>query len=540
MITTYEKALRFSLRNRKLVIGSTVALLIIMFVVYGKFNNGVEFFPNVEPRQANINIILPSGTTIDKTNGITKKIEEKLPPYKDLEYYIANVGTSNNMSDAGSTVSNKSSITLNFLDKDKREQSSFKTIEDIRAAVEDMPGGTIQIQKQQGGPPTGPPVNIEIAGDDFIKLGKMSHEIQDKIRDIPGLKDLNDNFNESRPEIKITVDRQKAALYKLSTATIASTIRTAINGTTATKFRVGEDEYDITVRLDKKQRDNITSVENLYIVNKDSKSIPLSSVSKIEFAGGIEAINRKDQNRVVTVSANAEGRLGNDVLNDVKQRLADYKIPDGYTITYTGESKDQQESSAFLGKAFMMSLLLIFLFMVMEFNSLRTPLIIMFSVMLSLIGVFAGLLITSTPFGIIMTGIGVISLGGIVVRNAIVMLDFQHVLQKSGMPRDESLVKAGVIRLRPVFLTAAATILGLVPLTTGIDFDWRSFSWVIGGENTAFWRPMGVAIIFGLSVSTFLTLVVIPCIFAAVDDVMLRLKGKKKQPVKAEEAPAEA
>jgi multidrug efflux pump subunit AcrB len=165
--------------------------------------------------------------------------------------------------------------------------------------------------------------------------------------------------------------------------------------------------------------------------------------------------------------------------------------------------------------------------MVMEFNSLRTPLIIMFSVLLSLIGVFFGLLVTNTPFGIMMTGIGVISLGGIVVRNAIVMLDFQKVLRKQGMSRDESLVKAGIIRLRPVFLTAACTILGLVPLTTGVDFDWQSFSWIIGGENTAFWRPMGVAIIFGLSVSTFLTLVIIPAIYSAADDFVLKFKGRK-------------
>ena len=492
LLKSYERALRFSLRKRGLVIGSTVALLIIMFVLYGKFNNGVEFFPNVEPRQAYINIVLPSGTTVEKTNAITKNIESKLPVYKDLEYSISNVGSSNNATDVGGTVSNKSTITLNFLDKNLREQSSFKTIEDIRNATQDLAGGSVQIQKQSGGPPTGPPVNIEISGDDFVKLGKISEDIQSQIKDIPGLKDLTDDFNESRPEIKITVDREKAALYKLTTATIAGTIRTAINGTAASKFRVGEDEYDITVRLDKKQRDNVSSVENLYIFNKDNKSIPLSSVAKIEFAGGIEAINRKDQKRVVTVSANAEGRLGNDVLNDVKKKLAAYKMPDGYIITFTGESKDQNEASAFLGKAFMISLLMIFLFMVMEFNSLRTPLIIMFSVLLSLIGVLGGLLITSTPFGIMMTGIGVISLAGIVVRNAIVLLDFQHVLQKSGLSRDESLIKAGVVRLRPVFLTAAATILGLVPLTTGIDFDWRSLSWVIGGENTAFWRPMGV------------------------------------------------
>jgi CzcA family heavy metal efflux pump len=533
----YEGTLRYALKHKFLTIGGTVSLLIISFFVYGMFNNGVEFFPNVEPRQAVINVQLPSGTNIEKTNGFTKRLETKMKPFDDIEFFVANIGTSNNPMDFGGSVSNKSTITINFYDKLDRKRSSFESIENIRNAVTGIAGGDINIEKQAMGPPTGPPVNIEISGDDFVTLGILSEQIKNTIKDIPGLTDLQSDFNESRPEIKITIYRDKAAIYKLSTASIASTIRTAINGTEASKFRVGEDEYDITVRLDKSQRDNISSIENLYIANKDGVNIPITSVAKIEFSGGLEKINRKDQKRVVTVSGNAEGRLGNDVLKDVMARLNGFKLPDGYIISYTGENEEQEKASSFLGQAFLFSLLLIFFFMVMEFNSLRTPLIIMFSVLLSFIGVFFGLLVTNTPFGIMMTGIGVISLGGIVVRNAIVMLDFQKVLYKQGMPRDESLIKAGVIRLRPVFLTAACTILGLVPLTTGVDFDWQTFSWVIGGENTAFWRPMGVAIIFGLSVSTFLTLVVIPVIFSWVDDVMLRLKGKKKTIV---DAPAKA
>lgn len=540
ILNMYEKTLRYVLKHRLLTISGTVGLLILSFIVYGKFNNGVEFFPNVEPRQANINIQMPSGTNIDKTNAFTKTVEDKLKPYADIEFFVANVGTSNNPMDFGGSVSNKSTVTVNFFDKLDRKRSSFESMEDIRHAITGFSGGDIDIQKQAMGPPTGPPVNIEVSGDDFVKLGQISEQVKNTIKDIPGLTDLKSDFNESRPEIKITINREKAALYKLSTASIASTIRTAINGSEASKFRVGEDEYDITVRLDKSQRDNISSVKDLYIANKDNINIPLTSVSKIEFAGGLEKINRKDQKRVVTISGNAEGRLGNDVLKDVMAKLKEFKMPEGYLISYTGENEEQNKASEFLGKAFLTSLLLIFMFMVMEFNSLRTPLIIMFSVFLSLIGVFFGLLITSTPFGIMMTGIGVISLGGIVVRNAIVMLDFQKVLHKQGMSRDESLIKAGVIRLRPIFLTAACTILGLVPLTTGVDFDWQNFSWVIGGENTAFWRPMGIAIIFGLSASTFLTLVVIPAIYSFVDDLVLKFKSKKNAEVKTEEAPAKA
>ena len=529
----YEDTLRFALRHRFQTIAGTVSLLVISFIVYRMFNHGVEFFPNVEPRQAVINVQLPSGTNIEKTNAFTKQLETKMKPYEDIEYFVANIGTSNNPMDFGGSVSNKSTITISFYDKINRKRSSFETIEEIRNVIMGIAGGDVNIQKQAMGPPTGPPVNIEISGDDFVTLGMLSEQIKNTIKDIPGLTDLKSDFNESRPEIKITIYRDKAAIYKLSTASIASTIRTAINGTEASKFRVGEDEYDITVRLDKSQRDNISSIENLYIANKDGVNIPITSVAKIEFSGGLEKINRIDQKRVVTISGNAEGRLGNDVLKDVMATLKNFTMPENYALSYTGENEEQQEASSFLGKAFLFSLLLIFFFMVMEFNSLRTPLIIMFSVLLSLIGVFFGLLITQTPFGIMMTGIGVISLGGIVVRNAIVMLDFQKVLHKQGMSRDESLVKAGVIRFRPVFLTAACTILGLVPLTTGVDFDWQTFSWIIGGENTAFWRPMGVAIIFGLSVSTFLTLIVIPAIYSWVDDVMLKIKRKKKVEITA-------
>jgi multidrug efflux pump subunit AcrB len=322
----------------------------------------------MEPSQANINITMPSGTNIEKTNEFTKIIEEKLKPFDDVEYYVSNVGSSTNPLDFGGSVSNKSTVTINFYDKLDRKRSSNIALDEIRTAISGIPGGELAVEKDEGGPPTGPPVNIEISGDDFISLGKLADQVKGQIKDIPGLTDLKSDFNESRPEIKITIDREKAALFKLSTASIASTIRTAINGTEASKYRVGEDEYDITVRLDKSQRDNISAVQNLYISNRDNINIPLTSVSSVKFSGGLEKISRKDQKRVVTISGNAEGRLGNDVLKDAQQKLAGFNLPDGYTISYTGESEDQDEASAFLGQAFLFSLLLIFFLMVMELN----------------------------------------------------------------------------------------------------------------------------------------------------------------------------
>ena len=524
----YEKALRFALRRKKLTIFTTLGIFVVVFLIYGVFNYGTEFFPKTDPKQFNINITTPVGANIYQTNEITKEVEKRIPKLNDIDYIVTNVGSSNNPLDfSGDGIPNKSTITISFIDKEFREQSSFLSEDIVRDSIKNIAGATIEVEEQQMGPPVGKPINIEISGDDFGKLGDISNEIKRTIKDIPGLADLKDDFDKAKPEIKIVVDRDKAAMYGLNTAMIGTLVRTAVNGATASKYRVGDKEYDVTVRLNKEQRNDIEYISNLYITNMQGVKVPLQSVAKVEFAGGIAAINRTDSKRVVTVSANAVGRLGNDVLKDVQAKLKDMKFEPGYTIKYTGEQEDQAETVNFLGRAFIISLLLIFFLMVIEFNSIRVPMIIMISVMLSLIGVLIGLMITHTPFGMVMTGIGVIALAGIVVRNAIVLLDFQKELVKRGLSRDEALVQAGIIRMRPIFLTASATILGILPLASGVDFDWRTLSWIIGGQNSAFWRPMGVAIIFGLAFSTFLTLIIIPSIFSAFDELMLRMKRKK-------------
>jgi Cation/multidrug efflux pump len=529
----YEKALRFTLRKKKLTIFTTLALFVVVFFIYGKFNYGTEFFPKTDPKQFNINVTTPVGTNIYQTNNITKEIEKRIPKISDIDYIVTNVGSSNNPLDfSGDGIPNKSTITVSFIDKELREQSSFLSEDQVRDSIKNIAGATIEVEEQLMGPPVGKPINIEISGDDFNKLGDIADEIKRDIKDIPGLADLKDDFDKAKPEIKITVDRDKAALYGLNTAMIGTLVRTSVNGATASKYRVGDKEYDVTVRLNSEQRNDIEYISNLYVTNTQGVKVPLQSVAKVEFAGGIASISRTDAKRVVTVSANAVGRLGNDVLKDVQAKLKDKKFENGYSIKYTGEQEDQKETVSFLGKAMIIALLLIFFLMVIEFNSIRVPFIIMISVMLSLIGVLLGLMLTHTPFGLLMTGIGVIALAGIVVRNAIVLLDFQKELVKRGLSRDEALVQAGLIRMRPIFLTAAATILGITPLASGVDFDWRSFSWVIGGQNSAFWRPMGVAIIFGLAFSTFLTLVIIPSIFAAFDEMIIRDETKKSENIK--------
>jgi multidrug efflux pump subunit AcrB len=285
---------------------------------------------------------------------------------------------------------------------------------------------------------------------------------------------------------------------------------------------VGEDEYKIRVRLREDQRLTQDALQSLHVtfMNKQGKllSIPLVAVASIASTTALADIQRKDQKRVITVTADAQGRLASEVLQDVRATLSTMSLPAGYTIRYTGQDEEQQKASAFLMQAFIITLLLVFLVLVSEFNSIRVPFVIMLSVLLSLIGVLIGLLITYTPFSVIMTGVGVVALGGIVVKNAIVLLDFMKHLKDKGLSLEESLVEAGRTRLRPVLLTAMTTVLGVIPLATGVDFDWRAFRFVIGAESADFWRPLGVAIIFGLTVSTFLTLVIVPTFYALLED----------------------
>ncbi|MBE0643039.1 MAG: efflux RND transporter permease subunit [Bacteroidetes bacterium] len=540
----YVQVLGWTLKNKRKTIFGTIGLLVFVFILFGFFNSGVEFFPNTQPSQLTVQITTPPGTPLEVTNDLTHMVEKKLKEvkgYEDIEFRVTSVGSSNNPFDfGGSSISNKANYALSMYPKKERKQSSFETLDEIRNVTAHIPGAEIKVDVQKMGPPVGDAVNIEIAGEDFTQLRALSASIQNAIRSIPGLVDLDDDFNSGKPEIQVIVDREKAALLEISTAQIGSTVRTAVNGSEASKFRVGEDEYKITVRLREDQRQTPEDIENLSItfMNKKGKllSVPLTSVARVVRSTGVSAIRRKDYKRLITVTADAQGRLPSEVLTDVKARLASFPMPDGYTIGFAGEQKEQDEAAAFLGRALLVTIFLIFLLMVSEFNSLKVPFVIMISVVLSLIGVLLGLMITRQPFGVIMTGVGVIALAGIVVKNAIVLLDFAKQKVNEGMPLEEALLEAGRTRLRPVVLTAVSTVLGVVPLATGVDIDWRQFTLVIGAESSDFWRGLGIAIISGLTVSTFLTLVVIPTLYAYLEDIhhgtvarVRRLLGRDKK-----------
>lgn len=532
------------LTRRGTTILAANVLFVLTFILFGIFNVGVEFFPNTEPSQASVTIEMPPGTSLNVTDDVSRVLERRfdgIPGRTDVEFVASSIGTSDDPFDfGGQGTPNKGRVAINFFEKAKRDQSTFTTLEEVRRTAVNLPGADVRVAKQQMGPPVGAAVSIEISGEDYTQLAALSAAVRSKIKDVRGLVDLKDDYNSGRPEVEIVVDREKAGMFYLSTGQVAGTIRAAISGVEASKYRVGEDEYKIRVRLPEQQRMTPTDIENLHMnfMNRRGQilSIPVTSVADIRRTTSVTDIRRKDQKRVITVSGEVEGRVQSEVMNDVKMRLAGFELPTGYGIKFTGSQEQQNEASGFLGNAFLITLLLVFLIVVSEFNSIEVPFVIMLSVMLSLIGVMVGLIITRTPFSIIMTGVGVVSLAGIVVRNGIVLLDFvKHNRREGHLDLDAALLEAGRVRLRPVLLTAAATVLGVLPLATGFDFDWREFHFVMGGESGAFWRPLGVAIIFGLTISTFLTLVIVPTAYSLLEDVTSGIKKRAARFFGAEE-----
>jgi CzcA family heavy metal efflux pump len=509
----YLYILKWFLRHRWVVLVCAPVLFvsaILSFVIFGK---GTEFFPETEPRRAYVNIKAPEGTNLDSSDKLVNRIEKIVSEYEDIRYVISNIGSiGGDPFSQGGTGTHISRVVLDFKDFHDRSRPSSEIIKDVRRKIlKTIHGAEVQVEKEEEGPPTGPPVNIEVSGDDIHVLGALAARVREEIKDIPGLVDLKDNFVKGKPEIRVRVDKEKAALMGLDTYTIAYTVKAAIKGVKAGVYREGKDEYDIIARLPERDRKSIEGLKRITVSGSRGEPIPLTSLARVSLGSGIGAIMRLDQKRVVTISGDVSGRLANDVIKDIDARLAQrVDWPKGYTYRFTGEQEEQAKAQAFLSKAFFACIAIILLILLTQFNSFITPLIILVSVLLSMIGVFFGLLITGTAFGIIMTGIGVISLAGVVVNNAIVLIDYINQLIDRGISSTEALMRAGSVRFRPVMLTAITTILGLLPMATGISFDFRKLAFDIGGESSQWWGPMAVAVIFGLGFATLLTLIVVP------------------------------
>ena len=549
LLKSYAKLLSSALEMPITVIATAFCVLILLFQMWMLMigmEKPVEFFPDIEPKGMYVNMDIPEGADLDYIDTITQRIERALAGFSgNLEsaspeevlagkkhtkatgedFYgpsdlanIKNIYMKAVTSSSGGSAFDANTpnhIGVRFIEMEERNRSTHETVDDIRERVEDIPGAQVTLAMEAEGPPTGAPINIEIAGDNFSVLGEIAHSIRDILSKIPHVKDIRDDFVEGIPSVQVDVDRQKASLFGLSTDAIGFALKSAYNGLEVSSYREGDDDYDITVQLTKQDREVVNVLHELMLPTPSGEMVPLSTIAKVHYTGSLGDITRINNERVVTVKANVnETKIpGSVARQQAAEILKDFPLPPGYKMTFTGEHEFQQESEQFLSKAFAVALLLIFLVLVSMFNSVTQPFIIMTSVILSLGGAFLGLAVFRSPFGIIMTGVGVISLAGVVVNNAIVLIDYTNKLRERGFALRDAVVSAGATRLRPVLLTAVTTILGLIPMVTGVSFDFHelAISWV--SESSQWWRSMAVVVIFGLVVATFLTLVVVPTLY---------------------------
>ncbi len=522
----YVVLLRGALRHRVPVFIFGLLFLALTIQLYARYGKGIELFPDTSPRNAVIEVKFPQGTTIDRTDAVLKAIESRLEPYEDIKFYLTTVGAGAGGGFlGGGKGTHLGSIHAEFVDFQERTGDSAKLVEALRQVVGRVPGAEVKVEQQEEGPPTGAPVSIEMAGDDFDTLSALAAVLMRKIESVPGLVDLQDDYEEALPELQFIPARDRIARVGLGLADVGHYLRMAVYGVEASKLRFDEDEFDITLRFPDADRRSAQMLDQLYIPLPGGGAVPLVSLGRVAYAGGRGTISRKNQRRVITISGDAQGRGADKILADVQARLEDFSLPAGYALTYAGEDQEMKESGEFLTRAFGIALGLILVVLVLQFNSVLLPLIIVFSVVLSLIGVMWGLLICGMRFGVIMTGVGVISLAGIVVNNAIVLVDCIRQRKAEGLDPFEAVITAGRLRLRPVLLTATTTILGLIPMAIGYSLDFQQWPprLIAGAESSQWWAPMAVAVIFGLAAATLLTLVLVPVMYSLVDALVRRL-----------------
>ncbi|WP_425391224.1 efflux RND transporter permease subunit [Ekhidna sp.] len=552
----YKSTLKFAIKgwHPYLFFWGTVVLMVVSIGIFGSVlmspsKPNLEYFPKTDPLYVNVFIEFPVGTDIETTNEFTQDIERKVidlvKPYESIvESVIANVGSGtsdpNDPSAFGEQdTPNKARITVNFVEFKNRGGIDTKEIlNEIRDSVGDYPGVAVTVDQNSDGPPTGKPISIEVSGKEYATLIEITEDMKNLINEsgIQGIEKLKTDLQTGKPELVVNIDREKARRFGLSTSSIAMEVRTALFGKEISKYKEGEDDYEIQLRLKDEYRYDIDALMNKSIVFRDQtsgqmKSVPISSVAQAELSSTYGSIKRQDLRRQVIISSNVEaGYNPTQINNEIKELLADFDMPPGYEFKFGGEQEKQAEEFEFLSTALMIAVFTIFLIIVSQFNKVTTPFIIMMSVLFSTIGVFLGLVIFKMNFVVIMTMIGIISLAGIVVNNAIVLIDFIELsrnrlraetgVDKLSMEKiKEAIINAGVTRLRPVLLTAITTILGLIPLAVGINIDFIKFlstydaDFFLGGDNVAFWGPMSWTIIFGLTFATFLTLVVVPLMY---------------------------
>jgi len=539
----YETALRWALKGWRPVhlLIATFALLILTFIFFGARNVPVVFFPKGDPNQIYVYLKLPVGTDVEYTDSITRTLETKVYQVIGMDHgkknpvvesVISNVaiGASDPTSGDRSTRPELGRIQISFVEFEKRHGvATTPYLDNIRKAIKGIPGAEISVDQEKGGPPTDPPINIEVASDNFDDLIKTAVSLKNYLDSIQvaGVEELKMDVDLTNPEITFTVDRERALIEGVSTAQIGQEIRTAVFGREVSKIKDGDDEYKIQLRNLEVQRKSLADLLNMNITFRDMagggavKHIPISSLVKVDYTSTLGSVKRKNQKRVITLRSNVLNGYTPTAVNQVlTTHINNFKQKsEGVTIKQTGEGEQQAETGAFLLKALVIALMFILFTLVIQFNSISKSVIILTEIIFSVIGVLLGFAITKMEVSVLMTGLGIVGLAGIVVKNGILVIEFTDELRMRGMKTREALVQAGKTRIIPVLLTAVAAILGLIPLAIGFNINFVTLfadlnpHIFFGGDNAVFWKPLSWTIIFGLAFAFFMTLVILPSMY---------------------------
>ncbi|MFM7813018.1 MAG: efflux RND transporter permease subunit [Flavobacteriales bacterium] len=543
----YARFLVWALARPKTILFSTVGLLFLAVFVTAARSPKIVFFPKAEPNFVYVYASLPVGTKPAATDSVARIVEERVYTVIGennpiVESVITNVAVGANESrDDRSPYSHKAKVGVAFVEFAKRNgQSTAEYLDRIREATRGIPGVEIAVDQEENGPPTAKPITIEISGEKFEDLVTTTKGLKRYLDSlaIPGVEEIKTDLQLNKPEVVIEIDRERANREGISTGQIGSEINLAVLGREVSRFRDANEDYPIVLRYAEKQRNDVERLRNIIITYRDMnmggmlRHVPLSSFADVKYTSTYSGIRRKNHKRVVTLSSNVlNGFNPNQVVGEIKKAAALYTaVPQGVNVNLTGEAEEQAETGAFLGKALLISLGLILLILITQFNSIGRTLIILSEIIFSVIGVLLGQAIFDQEFSIVMTGVGIVALAGIVVRNGILLVEFTDILRERGDDLKTAIVEAGRVRMTPVLLTATATILGMIPLAIGFNIDFVTMFTELdpkiyfGGDSVAFWGPLSWTIVFGLSFATFITLILVPVMYQMSEQTKARLK----------------
>lgn len=507
----YTTSLKWALNKRKTVIIGTTILIALSIALIPFI--GTQFLPEMDQGEVNIDITLPEGTLVEETERVVDEIVEQIHSIDEIDTIYTTAGSGGAFSMGGRNT-NIGNIYIKLIPLAERNKSTNEVMEEIRELTQRIPGADIKVsQIQSSSFGSASPITIKITGDDLVVLNQIAEDIQEEVEQVEGTRNVSNSAAEGRPEMQIIIDREKAALYGLSYSQIMSTVKTGFNGSIATRYRTGGHELDVRVTLPEEYKQDMSQVEDILLQTPYGVSVPLGEVAEIVEVKGPAQIDREDQKRQVNVTSDIIDRDLGSVTEDIQKRLDKLNLPEGYTVEIGGEFQDMQESFADLKFALILAILLVYMVMAIQFEALIYPFIIMFSLPATVIGITFGLFITNRPLDIA-AYTGIIMLAGIVVNNAIVLVDYINILRRRGMERNEAILEAGPNRLRPILMTTLTTVLALIPLTIGI------------GEGSETQEGLATVVVFGLSFSTLITLLLVPVMYTYVDDLEKWFKGK--------------